>query len=347
MGSFIILIKRKIVDLITYMWWYTPIKRERRQQIKGFFFRNFPLIFKSTKLYEGWLESQKLAQIITSDNDTNYPSHWPKLRDNQEIETVQNKPEAQHPIDKLAIIIHAYYGDILQEILDYLGKNNSSGCKLFVTYPSDKETEIQSVLKNCAFDYEVLLVENRGRDILPFIKMAKEAISQGFDLTLKVHTKKSDHRMTASLWRKEIYTALLPEKQRTKTIDIFISNPKIGIIGPAGHIVPMNLYYGINAKAIGYLCRQLGVDTRAINGLSFVAGSMFYIRREALEHLINLNMPDEIFEPEAGQTDGTMAHAYERAFSISAYANGMEIVDSKFDPINPNTKLTTEHKFTW
>jgi lipopolysaccharide biosynthesis protein len=348
MGFSLSLIKKNTVKLITFLWWHAPLKRENRQAIKSFFFKNFPIIFKNTNLYQSWIESQKLSHIITSDSDTCYPSHWPQLNRQVSQESAKQKLEKRSkPIEKLAIIIHAYYGDILHEILDYLGRTDTAECKLFITYPSDKEKEIQLVLNNCTFDYEFLLVENRGRDILPFIKTAEKAISQGFDLILKVHTKKSDHRMTANLWRKEIYTALLPEKQRVKVIDLFNNNQDVGILGPAGHIVPMHLYYGINAKAIGYLCRQMGIDTRVINGLSFVAGSMFYIRKEALEPLLNLKMPDEVFEPEAGQTDGTMAHAFERAFSISAYAAGMGIVDSKFDPNNPNTKLTTEHKFTW
>lgn len=347
MGNFFVWIKKGLINLITFFWWHTPLKREKRQQIKSFFFRNFPFIFKSTRLYESWLESQKLAKIITSDSDTNYPPHWPILKLKQKSEEVQKEPKANFGIDKLALIIHAYYGDILLEILDYLGKSETVNCKLFITCPFDKEEEIQKALSNCPFEHELLVVENRGRDILPFLKISKEALGQGFNLLLKVHTKKSDHRMTASLWRKEIFEALLPEKQRINVIDLFNNNPNIGILGPAKHIVPMHLYYGINAKAIGYLCRQMGVDTTIISKLAFVAGTMFYIRGEALFPLLNLNMPDEIFEQEEGQTDGTMAHAYERAFSISVYAAGMRIVDSKFDPKNPKTELTSEHRFTW
>lgn len=347
MGHILNYIKKKVTSIITYIWWHAPLKRERRQQIKSFFFKNFPLFFKRTRLYDSWLESLKLDKIITSDSDTNYPLHWPLLKSIKESKTIEEESKANSKIDKLAIIIHAYYGDILKEILDYLGNSKIENCKLFITYPLNKEEDIQAALSNCLIEHELMVVENRGRDILPFLKTSKEAIGQGFNLLLKVHTKKSDHRMTASLWRKEIFEALLPEKQRANAINLFNNNPDVGILGPAKHIVPMHLYYGINAKAIGYLCRQMGVDTTIISKLAFVAGTMFYIRREALLPLVNLNMPDEIFESEAGQTDGTMAHAYERAFSISAFAANMLVVDSKFDPKNPKTELTTEHKFTW
>jgi len=81
--------------------------------------------------------------------------------------------------------------------------------------------------------------------------------------------------------------------------------------------------------------------------MAFVAGSMFYARKEAILPLLELDMPDAVFEPEAGQLDGTMAHAYERGFAISSYAAGLWIVDNRFDPRNPQPAITTNHRFTW
>jgi lipopolysaccharide biosynthesis protein len=247
----------------------------------------------------------------------------------------------------MAVIVHAFYGEILKEMLEHLSENSKISCKLFVTSPQEKEDEINEVLKNSNINFEFFATENRGRDVLPFLKISRIAIDRGFRLILKLHTKKSDHRMTASIWRKEIFEALLPQKSRDRIIDIFNNNQNIGILGPAGHIVPMSLYYGINAKGVGYLCRQLGVDTRELQSMNFVAGSMFYIRMEALLPLLNLNMPDTIFETEAGQLDGTMAHAYERAFAISSFSAGLNLVDSKFDSRKPNPTITTNHRFTW
>jgi lipopolysaccharide biosynthesis protein len=335
--------------LVTLFWWHLPIKRESRKRIKDVVFGNFGFLFRSTLMYRSWQELNLLENIVTTDNGVDYPEHWPKLIEHKTLISSSNALAIQNiqSITSLAIIIHAFYGDILQEMLENIGNQGIEGYKLFVTCPNEKVDEIQLVLKNCSINYDLIPTENRGRDVLPFIRISQMAIDQGFNLILKLHTKKSDHRMTGSLWRKEIFKCLLPHKEREKIIGIFNINHNIGLLGPAGHIVPMSLYYGINAKAIGYLCRQIGVDTQELQSMNFVAGSMFFVRSDALLPLLKLNMPDTAFEPEAGQRDGTMAHAYERAFAVSNFAAGFKLVDTNFDPSKPNPQVIIDHPFTW
>ncbi len=339
-------VKGLFTHLITLIWWHLPIKREGRKRIKDFVFTRFRPLFCHTKMYRNWKEADMLSGITYNENDVEYPAHWPPVGHGK---IGQPSPMAvdTSPIDALAIILHVYHVEIMHEILRYLAKPSNQKVKLFVTCPYEKTEEINGVLSNSQIVHELLAYENRGRDVLPFLKACAVAFTQGYGLILKLHTKKSDHRMAGSIWRKEIFNALLPAKARNDIVEIFNGNPSVGILGPAGHIVPMSLYYGANAKGIGYLCRRLGVDTRELHGMAFVAGSMFYARKEAILPLLELGMPDAVFEPEAGQLDGTMAHAYERGFAISSYAAGLWIVDNRFDPRNPQPAITANHRFTW
>ena len=69
----------------------------------------------------------------------------------------------------------------------------------------------------------------------------------------------------------------------------------------------------------------MGIAPRSLEQLSFVAGTMFYARVNALLPLMCLNLRDSDFEEEIGQVDGTIAHAIERAISVSAKAASMEV----------------------
>ena len=74
---------------------------------------------------------------------------------------------------------------------------------------------------------------------------------------------------------------------------------------------------------------------------------MFYIRKQALFPLLNLNLKSIDFEEETGQLDGTLAHSVERAFAISTFASGFKLVDTSFDPEDPRTQITKDHPFTF
>ena len=75
--------------------------------------------------------------------------------------------------------------------------------------------------------------------------------------------------------------------------------------------------------------------------LVFAAGSIYWIKAQALQVLAALPVTAADFEPEMGQVDGTTAHALERLFGVVLAAAGQRIVQaaeldpSCADPVQP------------
>lgn len=224
----------------------------------------------------------------------------------------------------LAVAVHAYYLDVFEEIIEHL-EQIKQPLKLYISTPLGQAEAVHQRLARSHLEYRLLELPNHGRDILPFLKMLPLIVQDGFELLVKVHTKKSPHRNDGSQWRKELYAKLLAPDAVESAISSFIEDKDLGIIGPAGHVVPMNYYWGSNSLAVGKLSCRLGISPAELHRHNFVAGSMFLARVNALMPLMNLALRDDDFEKEAGQVDGTLAHAVERAISISAAAAGLRL----------------------
>lgn len=224
----------------------------------------------------------------------------------------------------LAIVIHAYYVDVLDEILDYLDAVVLMRIKLYVTTTPENEAVVRAQLSARQHQFILDVVENRGRDILPFLTIMQKVLKAGHNLFVKVHTKKSLHRIDGEIWRQDLYKKLLTDDAIMQSITIMVQNARIGIIGPEGHQVSMGHFGAKNMKRVLDLSARLGVASDTLMDLSFVAGSMFFARVDALQPLLNLAINPEDFEPENGQVDATLAHAIERMFSVSAHSIGLE-----------------------
>ena len=89
----------------------------------------------------------------------------------------------------------------------------------------------------------------------------------------------------------------------------------------------------------------MGVDREQVISQPFVAGTMFYARVSALQPLLNLSIDEDEFEQEAGQVDGTLAHAIERTFSIGLIAVEKKLVATDFFIGNDNTTINKRYVF--
>jgi lipopolysaccharide biosynthesis protein/SAM-dependent methyltransferase/exonuclease VII small subunit len=227
----------------------------------------------------------------------------------------------------LAIVIHAFYVDVFKDILTYIS-NIKVNFKLYVTTPFDSQKGIEKILIEFGHAYHLLPTKNRGRDVLPFIKIMPVVKENGHELLLKLHTKKSKHREDGELWRNDVLDKLLLPKNIKRILKRFYMKIDLGMVGPDGHVVDMSTYWGSNESKVIRLAKRMGVDESVVMASPFVAGTMFYARISAIDPLLNLALSECDFEVEKGQVDGTLAHAIERAFALSLISSDYQLSNS-------------------
>ena len=226
----------------------------------------------------------------------------------------------------VGIVIHAFYPDVLEEIIKKIKLIKGHKFKLYVSSIKDNEKSVNEILKKSKLSFHLEINENKGRDILPFLKIINQVKKDKIDLILKLHTKKTKHREDGAQWRNDLMNQLLSPRRFEFNIKK-MRNPryKFGIIGPERHVVSMDTYIGSNLENLLKLSKAIGVDENEMMQLPFVAGSMFFANTKIFEPILNLGLKDDDFDAERGQVDGTIMHAIERLFTISAHAGGWEI----------------------
>ena len=233
-------------------------------------------------------------------------------------------PAPVPPATRLCVVVHAWYPDTFDQILTAL---HACGLplRLIVTTAPDKAAQIRAVLARHAMQADVEVLENRGRDILPFLHVANRLIDEGEEVVLKLHTKHSPHRRDGERWRSELLDRLLSPDRAGRILQAFASDRTLGMVAPDGHVQPLGYYWGANEDNVRYLATRMGIAAPRADSDTFVSGSMFWLRLAALRPLLDAHLDDWEFEPETAQLDGTFAHAIERVFGLCVRDQGLRI----------------------
>lgn len=216
-----------------------------------------------------------------------------------------------------ALVLHLYYEDVLDEILTKV-KSASHVPDLLVTVPKWNFSNTYEKLKKSNLNFYILPVDNKGRDIRPFLKILKVACDYKYNACCKLHSKKSLHRVDGDIWRDSLYSSLLDfDKMKTE----FTENEKYMIAATSDSVLDLSVerYHAGNIYWLKYLLEKFGYNEKIDNfNFNFVAGSMFWFKPVVFKKILEAECLEQIFEPEMGQLDGTLAHSLERVFFLLA-----------------------------
>ena len=255
-----------------------------------------------------------------------------------ELRYLRASRELKEKLDKnshgdRAVLIHLYYQDMWPYFSDKINYLMQQGLDLVVILPTK-----DLISKDILLDYPnafIISVPNQGRDVLPFLKIAKVLLNAKYKYILKLHSKKSPQRDDGKDWANQMITDLtLSDSNNFQEIErAFTDNGTTAIIGPQGNYVPLTTYYNDNQPKVAWLLTRLynqkiaAEITGNVPNFGFFAGTMMWLDLNNIKNILDLNLWANNFPSETAQLDGTTAHAIERLLCVVPEYSKMKIYE--------------------
>ncbi|WP_299357081.1 glycoside hydrolase family 99-like domain-containing protein [uncultured Shimia sp.] len=213
-------------------------------------------------------------------------------------------PDVRHATEaRFAILAHVHYADTWPELKEKIEAMPPKSLDVYVTTTA---LETAMMIKASMPAAHVEIVDNRGRDVRPFLLMMQRIAHLNYCAICKVHGKKSVYREDGDTIRKSMLSALIDPA----VLGLFDRDTKLGMLAAEQSIIRHDDRNMANNRAdVKRLASQMGICFREGR---FVAGTMFWISPKAIAALSKLDIND--FDVERGLADGTRAHALERIF---------------------------------
>lgn len=227
---------------------------------------------------------------------------------------------------RVAVVLHAFHVGLLPEFRAYLGHIPVPADLFISTDTAEKQAAVTACFADwAAGSVEVRVVPNRGRDIAPKL-VGFAAVHDRYEYVLHVHTKSSPHASRLAGWRGYLLDTLLGSPAVVHGVfEAFALAPRLGMLAPQ-HVEELRpwINWGANHAQAEGLAARMGFALPQDTPLDFPSGSMFWARTAALRPLLDLRLSLDDFQAEAGQTDGTLAHAIERLYFLVCEQAGFD-----------------------
>ena len=243
--------------------------------------------------------------------------------------------------EKIAMQTHVFYEDLITEVVE---KTNNIPARfdLYITTTASEKREViktYTYTNSNADKVEIAVVENRGRDVLPFLMQMRDVLRQ-YDYICHIHTKKSLYSGIGDIWRTYLYENLLGSREIVSEIfELLKEGKRFGIVFPENFdLIHEKIKWGSDRELCEELMRHIDKHFKIEGEPVFPAGNMFWARTDAVEKLFALHLRGDVFPEETGQLDGTLTHAIERIwlYLVESQGFGWQEVRSLSDgrPLN-------------
>ena len=249
------------------------------------------------------------------------------------ISTPSLKSERKTIELRILVHIHLYYFDMWQELKQAV-QNITVPYDLFVTV-TEHNADIENDIRAFKSEARIILLENKGFDVWPFIKVLNDVDLNDYDYIVKLHSKRdmplgtlaNGFDLSGDRWRRLNLRFLETKENFNKVLSIFEINERLG----------MNADYRLICRKDGKGERNVAQEALKLLEFlnftskrhSFVMGTMFIARSKLLEPLKQLKLN---FAPSNRGKDKT-PYALERLFGYLIDAQGYQVKDVLNSPV--------------
>lgn len=268
-----------------------------------------------------WRNAVRSAELRHLNTNAALTSIFPDVRLKQD--------ESLPDYGRIAVCVHVYYTDMLEEILSLTDTIPCSYDFIATTETDAKKAIIESTVagrKNIDNVIVRIVEQNRGRDMSSLLITCRDLfLDDDYDLVCRLHTKKTPHLASgrSNVFKRHMFENLLNSQGYTSNVlDMFHDNPWIGLAVPS--IIQMS--YGTLGHAWGNNRARTEELAKLLNlQVHFDAdtpigtfGGMYWFRPKALHKLFAHPWKWSDFEDEPYPLDGSLGHALERIIAYVA-----------------------------
>ena len=239
---------------------------------------------------------------------------------------------------KIAVHLHTFYVDLLEEFLNQFEYFHFPYDLFLTTDSEEKKCEIQSILDKKGKEAKIYITGNRGRDVIPMLKLKDELSS--YDYIGHFHTKKSPEYpyWVGDSWRNELFSMLI------QPADNIIANlerdDRLGLV--IADIPSFFRYTKIVdpwnenrfAEGMNDLWERMNlgrdIDFDKMNTFIMSYGTFIWFKYDALKPLFDLDLQDEEI-PAEPIPQHTILHSIERILVYLAWARRYDYAIAKND----------------
>lgn len=230
-----------------------------------------------------------------------------------------------NPVEyRIAVVCYVFYTEFYQQMYNYvhnLSSHLNRQIDMYVYYCDvNSAATLKRMLVNRTAGSKVNVIatytQNTGRDVRTFLKFIKQKLYLNYDYICKIHTKKTTY--LTDDWRGIYLDRLLEPAEFKNHIKKLDHTPlKISSVDKFKVHEKFN-YSNINYKHLSNLNKKLNLQLTFNNSYVFYAGTMFWCTPAWCENIDNIidDTHTDNFEQEPIRDDGSLAHAWERTFSI-------------------------------